>query len=104
MVDATVHTCRDEALIPASSGDCFALLCDLATYPRWWTLVSITPLGARHLAPRVRFRFGGARPGGAAVSWIAEVLEVERERRIELAYAEGDLLGSTAFELRPEDG
>jgi uncharacterized protein YndB with AHSA1/START domain len=104
VVDETVHACRDEALIPASPSDCFALLGDLATYPRWWTLVSITPLGAQHLTPGVRFRFGGARPGGAAVSWIAEVLELEPERRIELAYAEGDLIGRTAFELEAAGG
>jgi len=104
-MDVTEYACRDEALIAAPAADCFAVLADLATYARWWTLVAITPLGpSQQLVPGVRFRFGGARPGGAPVSWIAEVLEVEPERRIELAYAEGDLLGRTAFELEPARG
>ena len=49
----------------------------------------------------MRFRFTGARPGGAATSWVAAVLEVEPPWRIEIA-ASGDLLGRTAWELAAE--
>jgi uncharacterized protein YndB with AHSA1/START domain len=102
-MDAPEHRTRDEALIAAPADACFAALADLATYPRWWTLVRVTPLsGTTSLAPGVRFRFSGARPGGAEVSWDAEVREIQAPRWIELGYVAGELLGRTAWELAPE--
>jgi uncharacterized protein YndB with AHSA1/START domain len=104
-MESPEYRCRDDALIAASPSACFAPLADLATYERWWTLVQITPLsGGSRLELGVRFRFTGARPGGAATSWIAEVLEIEPPSRIELSYASGDLLGRTAWELMAEPG
>ncbi len=38
-----VFRCRDEAVIPAPPTACFAVLADLTTWPRWWTLVTIAP-------------------------------------------------------------
>jgi uncharacterized protein YndB with AHSA1/START domain len=97
--------CRDAVVIEAPPAACFAPLVDLATYPRWWTLIAVTPLaGGPRLAPGVRFRFAGARPGGTTVAWVVEVLEVLPPERIELAYAEGDLLGRVAWELVPVAG
>jgi len=102
-MDAPEHRTRDEALIRAPIGACFAALADLATYGRWWTLVRVTPLGAEtRLAPGVRFRFAGARPGGTGVAWDVEVLQVAAPGRIELAYVAGELLGRTAWELTAE--
>lgn len=97
------YRCRDEAVIGASPAACFAVLADLTSYARWWTLVNVTPVsGGVTLAPGVRFRFTGARPGGNPTSWVAAVLEVEPPWRIEIAYASGDLLGRTAWELAAE--
>jgi uncharacterized protein YndB with AHSA1/START domain len=104
-VEPLEHRCRDEALIAAAPAVCFAALADLTTYPRWWTLVSVTPLsGGTALAPGVRFRFSGARAGGTPTSWVATVLEVDAPTRIELAYESGDLVGRTGWELAAEAG
>jgi uncharacterized protein YndB with AHSA1/START domain len=70
---------------------------DLSTYARWWTLVTVTP--ATKLGPGVRFQSTGARPGGERFEWSVEVLEIEAPARIELAYAGGEYLGRTAWEL-----
>jgi len=56
-------------------------------------------LEALRLEPGSRFRFSGARPGGDRVEWSAEVLEVDSPTRIELAYAGGEYIGRTAWEL-----
>ncbi|HZR82943.1 MAG TPA: SRPBCC domain-containing protein [Candidatus Binatia bacterium] len=95
------YRCRDEATIAAARERCFDALLDLTTYPRWWTLVTVTAEDAAtsRLAPGVRFRFAGARPGGTVVEWTAEVLEVERPARIEIAYTGGQYVGRTAWEL-----
>jgi uncharacterized protein YndB with AHSA1/START domain len=96
------HRCRDSAVIPAPIEACFAAIADLTTYGRWWTLVSIEPLlGGTELRFGVRFRFWGARPGGSEITWIAQVMDVDEPRRIELAYVSGDLLGRAAWELEP---
>jgi len=102
MTQIEEQTCRDEALIPAPAGEVFTVLTDLTTWGRWWTLVNVVPLGATTLAPGVRFRFEGQRPGGPVTGWTAEVQEMIPDRRIEFAYVEGDLIGRTAWELEPE--
>ena len=101
---AGAHRCRDEAVIAATPARLWELLADLAAWQQWWTLVGIVPLGPTRLAPGVRFRFEGARPGRPATVWTAEVLALDPPRRIELAYVEGDLVGRTAWELDPVDG
>ncbi len=98
------QTCRDEALIPAPPDEVFAVLTDLTTWNQWWSLVRVVPCGLMTLAPGVRFRFEGGRPGGALTGWTVEVVEVVAPQRIELAYVEGDLIGRTAWELQPADG
>jgi uncharacterized protein YndB with AHSA1/START domain len=103
MTQIEEQTCRDEALIPAPADQVFAVLTDLTSWRHWWTLVNVVPLGATTLAPGVRFRFEGQRPGGPLTGWTAEVQELVPARRIELAYVEGDLIGRTAWELEPED-
>ena len=101
----TVYRCRDECTLAAPRQRCFAVLSDLSTYARWWTLVAVTPeRGGPLLSPGVRFRFAGARPGGDIVEWSAEVLELDAPARIELAYAGGAYVGRTAFELDEVDG
>jgi len=94
------YRCRDARQIAAPQVRCFETLLDLSTYTRWWTLVTVTPEGqCFQLTPGCRFHFSGARPGGERFGWLAEVLEIERLRRIELAYAGGEYLGRTAWEL-----
>jgi uncharacterized protein YndB with AHSA1/START domain len=103
--DGAEFSCRDAIVLAAPAAACFAPLVDLTTYARWWTLVRAEALaGGPTLAPGVRFRLTGARPSGPPVAWVVEVLEVAPPRRIELAYAAGDLLGRTAWELAPAMG
>jgi len=100
-----VYRCRDESIFAAPRRQCFAIIADLSTYARWWTLVAVTPEhGGPLLTPGVRFRFAGARPGGELVEWSAEVLEVDEPACIELAYAGGAYVGRTAWELDEVDG
>lgn len=102
--DAEVR-CRDAVVIGGAPAACFAPLVDLTSYPRWWTLITATArAGGPRLAPGVRFHLAGARPGGATVAWVVEVLAVIPPERIELAYAEGDLLGRVAWEITPLGG
>jgi uncharacterized protein YndB with AHSA1/START domain len=102
MTQIEEQTCRDEGMIPASTAEVFAVLSDLTTWNKWWTLVSVVPEGATTLAPGVRFRFEGQRPGGPVTGWTVEVLEVVPSSRIELAYVAGDLIGRSAWELEPD--
>ena len=95
----TDYRCRDEPLVPASPSRCFDALADLGTYARWWTLVAVKSDGPTRLAPGVRPRFAGARPGGERVEWPAEVLEAEPPARIELAYTGGEYEGRTGWEV-----
>ena len=100
-----VFACCDRRTIAAPIERCFAVLGDLETYARWWTLVSVVPLGTSwRLAAGVRFRFAGARPAGSPAGWTAEVRSVTPPHRIDLAYVDGDLLGDTAWELDTDEG
>jgi uncharacterized protein YndB with AHSA1/START domain len=96
-----VYRCRDECTIAASRDRCFAALGDLSTYARWWTLVAVSP--EVRLVPGVRFRFVGARPGGARLEWSADVVTVDEPAGIELAYG-GAYVGRTAWELDEVEG
>lgn len=98
--------CRDARVIAAPIERCFGTLADLATYPRWWTLVSVTPVdgAATQLVAGARIRFAGARPGGAPVTWSATVRVVEVPHRIALAYDGGSLVGDTTWELAATAG
>ena len=100
MMDQSEYRCRDEGEIPASRSACFETLMDLSTYARWWTLLDVTPVGSHtRLSAGVHLRFAGARPGGQRFEWSVQVLEVEAPSRIELAYAGGEYIGRTAWEL-----
>jgi uncharacterized protein YndB with AHSA1/START domain len=104
-VDVPEQTCRDEAVIPAPIDEVWAVLSDLTTYPRWWTLIQVVPLSEEtRVLPGTPFRIEGSRPGGPTRGWNCEVLEVDAPRRIEIAYVSGDLLGRSAWELEPVDG
>jgi len=94
------YQCRDEVVVPGEREACFAVLRDVGTYARWWTLVEVTPVtGGTRLSPGVRFRFTGTRPAGSVVSWVARVTALRAPARIELAYDDGDLQGTTGWEL-----
>jgi uncharacterized protein YndB with AHSA1/START domain len=102
---ADVYRVRDEIVVPAGAEACFAVLRDIGTYPRWWTLVRVDPVsGGTRLSPGVRFRFSGGRPDGTGVSWVIRVTAVHAPQRLELEYDEGDLLGITGWELEPVAG
>ncbi len=114
MIDATnpnapmsgevLYRCRDDVVVPATREACFAVLRDVGTYARWWTLLRAEPVeGGTRLSPGVRFRLSGARPGGTVVSWTVRVTEVHAPVRLELAYDGGDLLGTVGWELDAAD-
>ncbi|HXJ33796.1 MAG TPA: hypothetical protein VMS22_07110 [Candidatus Eisenbacteria bacterium] len=97
---AAPYRCRDDVVVPAASEACFAVLRDIGTYARWWTLVRVDPVaGGTRLSPGMRFRFTGGRPDGREVSWVTRVTAVHAPVRIGLEYDEGDLTGSTGWEL-----
>jgi uncharacterized protein YndB with AHSA1/START domain len=105
MADTVEYRVRDERVIAAPRDRCFEALVDLSTYPRWWTLVAATPVGeGTRLRAGGRFQMAGARPGGAAVAWPVDVLEIEAPARIELAYAGVEYVGGTAWELEEVAG
>lgn len=100
-----MYRCRDDVVVPAASEACFAVLRDLGTYARWWTLVRVESLaGGSRLTPGVRFRFSGTRVDGSTTAWVARVTELHAPRRLELEYDEGDLLGTTGWELSDAPG
>src|SRR5262245_18788478 len=104
-MEPVLHQCRDDVVVPGDPEACFAVLRDIGTYGRWWTLPKVEPVsGGTRLRPGVRFRFTGARPGGDAVSWVTRVTAVHAPVRLELEYDEGDLLGTTGWELDSVDG
>jgi uncharacterized protein YndB with AHSA1/START domain len=103
--DAPAYTCRDDVVVPAAAEACFAVLRDVGTYARWWTLLEASPVsGGTRLSPGMRFRLTGARRGREPVSWVVRVTAVRAPLRLELTYDEGDLLGPTGWELEPAEG
>ena len=99
---ATVYRCRDDVVVPGMPEACFAVLRDVGTYARWWTLLRAEAIeGGTRLSPGVRFRLSGARPGGTIVSWTVRVTAVRAPARIELEYDGGELLGTVGWELEP---
>jgi uncharacterized protein YndB with AHSA1/START domain len=97
---ATMYQCRDDAVVPADPEACFAVLRDIGTYGRWWTLVRIKPgHGATRLSPGVQFGLTGLRADGSVASWTVRVTALHAPSRLELEYAAGDLLGTVGWEL-----
>jgi uncharacterized protein YndB with AHSA1/START domain len=100
-----VYRCRDDVVVPATREACFAVLRDVGTYARWWTLLRAEPVeGGTRLSPGVRFRLSGARPGGTVVSWTVRVTAVHAPGWLELEYDGGDLLGTVGWELEAVEG
>src|SRR5262249_26352483 len=102
---ATVYQCRDDVIVPGASEACFAVLRDVGTYARWWTLGRVTPVeGGTRLSPGVRFGFTGKRADGSVAAWVVRVTAAHAPHRLELEYDEGDLLGTAGWELEPAPG
>jgi len=96
--------CRDETVIPAAPGVVYDVLTDLSTYECWNTSVEVEPLGPKSLAPGVKFRYSGRdQDGKVTMTWVIEVESLTPERRIDLHYVEGDLVGPVGWELEPVD-
>ncbi|MBM4268567.1 MAG: hypothetical protein FJ144_18475 [Deltaproteobacteria bacterium] len=88
----------DDAFVAASPRRCFALVRAIRRYAEWWRRVRCEPLGTEAvLEVGSRFRFSGG-----PVSWVIEVKDLRPHRRIDLEYAEGDMLGPVAWEFLPE--
>ena len=101
----TPYRCRDDVVVPAMPEACFAVLRDVGTYARWWTLLRAEALeGGTRLSPGVRFRLSGARADGTVVAWTVRVTVVHAPGWIELAYDGGDLLGTVGWELEAVGG
>ena len=97
---------RDETVIAASADVVWAVLSDLSTWIDWWTLIRVEPLDPPSLttvSPGLRFRIEGSRPGATSKrGWNVEVRDVVPNERIGLEYTDGDLVGTTAWELAPD--
>jgi len=95
---ATPYHHSDECVIRAPVRDCFELVLAIRRYGEWWQRVAGEPLGPEgRLRVGSRFRFSGG-----PVSWIIEVRGVHPWRRIDLEYAEGDMLGPVRWEFLAE--
>jgi uncharacterized protein YndB with AHSA1/START domain len=101
-VTAAVYRCRDDVVVPAAREACFAVLRDVGTYARWWTLLRAEAVeGGTRLSPGVRFRLSGARTDGTVLAWTVRVTAVHAPGRMELAYDGGELVGTVGWELDP---
>lgn len=97
-VPANGYFHSDECVIRAPARDCFELVLAVRRYGEWWRRVACEPLG-----PEARLRVGSRfRFSGGPVSWIIEVRGLHPWHRIDLEYAEGDLLGPVRWEFLPE--
>ena len=70
---ATTYQCRDDVVVPADPEACFAVLREVGTYGRWWTLVRVIDTErTTRLSPGVRFGLTGLRDDGSlAIGEIA---------------------------------
>jgi nitroreductase len=85
----------DEALIRAPARACYELLLAVRRYGEWWRRIRCSPLGPEgtlHVGSRFQF-------SGGPVRWTIEVTALDPFRRIDLRYAEGDMLGPVRWEL-----
>jgi nitroreductase/uncharacterized protein YndB with AHSA1/START domain len=90
----------DEAVIHAPSARCYELVLAARRYGEWWRLVHCAVLGSEALL-RVGSRY---RMSGGPVHWVVEVVGLAPYRRIDLRYADGDMLGPVRWEFLPEGG
>jgi nitroreductase/uncharacterized protein YndB with AHSA1/START domain len=89
----------DETVIAAAPQQVYELLLAVRRYGEWWTRIRSTVLGPEGVL-RVGSRF---QCSGGRLRWVVEVTGLEPYRRIDLAYAAGDLLGPVRWELSPAD-
>jgi len=97
MSDAYFHS--DETVISATPRRCYELVLSIRRYAQWWQRVRCEPLGPEGIL-RIGSRF---RMSGGPVSWVVEVTGLTPWRKIDLRYAEGDMLGPVAWEFVPHD-
>ena len=90
----------DETLVRADAARCFELVLSVRRYGEWWRLVRTDVLGTEAVL-RVGSRY---RMSGGPVSWVVEVTGLDPFRRIDLRYADGDMLGPVRWEFLPEAG
>jgi len=88
----------DETVVRAPAAQVYALLLAVRRYGEWWRHVRCEPLGPEGML-RVGSRF---RCCGGPLSWEIEVTGLEPQRRIDLAYVAGDMLGPVRWELLPD--
>lgn len=87
----------DEAVIRAAPARCYALVLAARRYGEWWRQVRVEVLGGEGML-RVGSRL---RMSGGTVTWVVEVVGLDPPRRIDLRYAEGDLLGPVRWDFLP---
>ena len=87
----------DEVLVHAAPARCYELVLNVRRYGEWWRLVRCEVLGSEGLL-RLGSRY---RLSGGPVQWVVEVVGLDPHRRIDLRYAEGDMLGPVAWEFLP---
>jgi len=97
---STAYFHADDTVVTAPAAQVYALLLAVRRYGEWWRRVRCEPLG-----PEGTLRLGSRfRLSGGPLSWVVEVTGLIAERRIDLAYVDGDLLGPVRWELTPQDG
>ena len=100
MLDQIAYFQVDEAVIQAPPARCYDLVLAARRYGEWWRLVHCEVLGSEALL-RAGSRY---RMAGGPVRWIVEVVGLDPYRRIDLCYADGDMLGPVRWEFLAEGG
>jgi nitroreductase/uncharacterized protein YndB with AHSA1/START domain len=94
MSDTYFHS--DEAIIDAPARRCYELILAIRRYEQWWQRVRCEPLG-----PEAMLRLGSRfRLTSGMASCVNEVTALHPWQRIDLRYAEGDLLGPVSWEFK----
>jgi nitroreductase/uncharacterized protein YndB with AHSA1/START domain len=94
------HFRAEETVVSAPAQRCYDLVLAVRRYAEWWRGVrceALGPEGVLRAGSRVRCSAG-------ALGWVFEVVRLDPYRRIELRYAEGDLLGPACWEFDAQAG
>lgn len=97
---STAYFHADTTRIAAPARDCYELVTAIRRYGEWWKRIHCEPLGSEgvlRVGSRYRFR-------GGPVSCVVEVTGLRPWHRIDLRYAEGDMLGPVSWEFLEDDG
>lgn len=97
---STAYFHADATRIAAPARDCYALVTAIRRYGEWWKRIRCEPLGSEGIL-RVGSRF---RLCGGPVRWVVEVTGLHPWRRIDLCYADGDMLGPVSWEFVEDAG